>query len=157
MLVLLSVVLAEDLVIDLVGALVLNYIHKFHEICSYSIFELTSFTCFTEHWDSLAARHAPVYGSIVAEHLIYQSARTLFEELIRRGWAHAVIAACEALVCHLRLTSIALGCAIVSGLKLFALPQCKWKELFYGFLLEAGRTANAGIASMIYHSLRRLG
>ena len=157
MLVLLAIVLAEDLVIDLVGALVLNYIHQFHEICSYSIFKLTSLTCFTEHWNCLVARHAPIHGSIVAEHLIYHSTRTLFEELIRRGWAHSVITTSKALVCHLRLTAVGLGCAIVLGLKLFALPECQWEELFDGFLLEAGRTANAGVASMVYHGFRRLG
>ena len=157
MLVLLAIVLAEDLVIDLMGALVFNDIHQFHEVCSYSIFELTSLACFTEHWDCLAARDTPVHGSIVAQHLVNNSTRTLFEELVWRGWAHTVIATREALVRYLGLTVFCLSHDIVSGLELLALPKCQWEELLDGFLLEAGRTANTGVVSMVYHGLRRLG
>ena len=46
---------------------------------------------------------------------------------------------------------------MVKGLKLFALLKSLREELLDGLLLEAAGAANTGVASMIDHSLRRLG
>ena len=72
-----------------------------------------------------------------------------------------VITAREALVLDLRLP-ISVGCttralALVQGLKLFALLEGLGEEFLYGFLFEAARAADTGVASMVDHSLRRLG